>query len=297
LKSLHKAETFLCTLSGNRLFKFTTFKSVSRIVDLQQLSALNNVHEALIHIPEYLVTELVKQLNKGRFKRYFNSRFSQLNILNQNIDLMPEPEVIRQLETHFDKVTQTTAHKNYNSDKFLGRYNIPYHFFSARVDIKQYKFIPFAEKENLVLFSPDDYSKNKRVLESLQQKLKGYKFETIEKMTYDRYKERIGRAKFCFTFGEGLDGYFIEPFFSGTVSFAIYNDQFFRAEYRGLPSVFDTEEELFKKIDQVIEQFLDPVEYNKTVKKTNKLLTADYNYDDYVNNIKAYYTTYFKSAS
>lgn len=295
LQYLHKAETLLFTLSGNRLFRFTTFGSTSRILHFDLLNRFSRLSNVLIHIPEYYCVELLHQLNEGNFKQNLKAKNYQLNILNQNIKLMPSVEVVMQLKKHFSLVTQTTAHINYNSDKFLSKYNIPFHFFSARIDISQYTFVPFENKENLILFSPDDKEKNEKIINLLKPIFNQFHFKVIENVTYNEYKRLIGKAKFCFTFGEGLDGYFVEPFFSGTISFAIYNEQFFSPEYSTLPTVIKSEELLFSEIVATIKLLDNKTAYNEVVNSTNKLLTKEYNYNDYVKNIKSYYEQYFIS--
>ncbi len=296
LQNIHQAETVLCTLSGKRIYRFTTFNSHSRIIHFDFLKRFYRLNDVLIHIPEYFVKELLFQLENGQLKKILKSKNYQLNILNQNIELMPDPGIVMQLKKYFTTVTQTTAHRNYNSDKFLAKYNIPFHFFSARIDISQYSFVPFHQKENLILFSPDDKEKNEKIINLLKTDFSYFQFKVIENITYPEYKKLIGRAKFCFTFGEGLDGYFVEPFFCGTISFAIYNELFFSTEYRSLLTVVETEEYLYNNISKTINLLLDETAYNLVVGDTNKLLTVEYNYDDYVNNIKLFYERYFKSS-
>lgn len=293
LQHLHKAETVLCTLSGNRLYRFTTFVSKSRILHFDLLNRFTCLKNVLIHIPEYYCEELLQQLENNTFKLFLKSKNYQLNILNQNIDLMPSVEVVMQLKRHFSEVTQTTAHRNYNSNKFLSKYAIPFHFFSARIDISQYTFVPFSKKENLILFSPDDREKNEKLIRLLKPVFSHFQYKVIENVTYSEYKKMIGKAKYCFTFGEGLDGYFVEPFFSGTISFAVYNDQFFSPEYSSLKTVMKSEEFLFNEIVSNIRLLESETAYNEVVNNTNALLTKEYNYNDYLKNIKAYYEKYF----
>jgi len=63
------------------------------------------------------------------------------------------------------------------------------------------------------------------VLGELKQ-VAGLSVQIIRNLTYDQYKSLVSRAKWALTFGEGLDGYFIEPVFSGAIAFAVYNEQF-----------------------------------------------------------------------
>jgi hypothetical protein len=57
-------------------------------------------------------------------------------------------------------------------------------------------------------------------------------------MTYQEYKATISKAKWALTFGEGLDGYFVEPIFSGDSSFSVYNPSFFIEDSWSLRTVY-----------------------------------------------------------
>ena len=293
--NIHHAETLICTLSGNRIFRFKTFNSKTCVLHNDQLVRFEKVNNLLLHIPEYLLSDFLTKCRQGFFSNVIRSHKVQLNILNQNIELMPSVEIIDALRKYFSIITQTTAHKKYSNDLFLEKYNIPYHFLSARIDKSQYDFVPLEAKKKLILFSPDDPFKNEKIIKILQRTLPDYKFTTIKNMSYSTYKRQIGNAKFCFTFGEGLDGYFVEPFFSGTVSFAIYNESFFEKSYKSLPTIFLSEKEVFQEIESKVLSLMNEKEYNKAVETTNELLTSDYNYEDYKDNIKKYYIKFFSN--
>ena len=53
---------------------------------------------------------------------------------------------------------------------------------------------------------------------------------------------------FVISFGEGYDGYFIEPLLSGTLSFTARNPVFFPNEFRELPNVYKNYEEMHERI-------------------------------------------------
>ena len=58
------------------------------------------------------------------------------------------------------------------------------------------------------------------------------------------YKKLISRALFTITFGEGYDGYFIEPYFSGSIGFAVRNDTFFPKKMSSLMGLYSSWEDM-----------------------------------------------------
>jgi len=84
----------------------------------------------------------------------------------------------------------------------------------------------------------------------------------IKNLSYKEYKRTIGRAKWAVTFGEGLDGYFVETIFSGGISFAVYNDHFFPDEFKQLPTVFESYQEMELALPTMLEQLDDEPIYS-----------------------------------
>ena len=64
------------------------------------------------------------------------------------------------------------------------------------------------------------------------------RLQIVQNLTYEEFKAAISRAKWALTFGEGLDGYFVEPIFCGCVSFAVYNERFFTEAFRSFRTVY-----------------------------------------------------------
>ena len=80
----------------------------------------------------------------------------------------------------------------------------------------------FRSKKTLIAISPDTRPEKAEIVRRIAGALPDHKIIEIRKMTYQQYKEVIRDAKFMFTFGEGLDGYFVELIFSGAVAMAIF---------------------------------------------------------------------------
>ena len=122
-----------------------------------------------------------------------------------------------------------------------------------------------------------------------KMKLPHYKIITIENMAYDTYKDIISKGKFTITFGEGLDGYFVESVFSGSVSFAVYNEYFFKPNFKDLPSVYDNFNVLFDKIIDDINYYDREENYTAYNLQLNNILTEIYSYERLKKNIEEYY--------
>jgi hypothetical protein len=71
-------------------------------------------------------------------------------------------------------------------------------------------------------------------------------------MRYQDYLELVRVAKWSLTFGEGMDDYFVATPYRGGVGFAVYNDDFFTSEFKGLRTVFPDWETLSSKITDEI---------------------------------------------
>lgn len=108
-------------------------------------------------------------------------------------------------------------------------------------------------------------------------------------MTYEEYKRVIASAKFSLTFGEGLDGYFIEPVFSGGIGCAVYNDKFFTSDLRHMPFVYQSWDELQEKFAGDAKSADNLKSYLPLQLKQFELFASMYSHSNYVNNLIKYY--------
>jgi hypothetical protein len=212
----------------------------------------------------------------------------QINVMNQNIKLMPGPEVIKKLKDYASKVTITTAHQKYCTPYFREYYGVPLHKLSVWISPEQYDFVYYAGKEDLMIVSPDPHPRREYILDALCR-VEGLKIVIINNLTYSDYKKVISRAKWALTFGEGLDGYFIEPVFSGAISFAFYNDHFFTADFGDLPTVIHGEENAAEKIISLIKNFDKKSTFDKCQHELFSLCEKYYSKDQYRKNIRSFY--------
>ncbi|MEO7905058.1 MAG: hypothetical protein ABIR91_04660, partial [Candidatus Saccharimonadales bacterium] len=242
-----------------------------------------------IHTPELAVEKLDIGL-----KKYIDyiSRIKDLriNILNQNILYMPDPKEIFKLYKYTLKITQTTAHDRYAVQQTSDKYGLPLKHLSVFIDPNQYTKIDYQQKENIIAFSPDYHPLKEKIIDKIRNSLPKYRLQEIRDLTYSEYKDLVSRAKFMITFGEGMDGYFIESTFSGSVPFAVYNNSFFpNKSFINHSTVYEDYESMYENIIKDIDKIDDALIYNKDNFFLYSKLSSIYNYDSYKKNLVDYY--------
>jgi hypothetical protein len=300
LDYLHGAETLMCTLPGDPLlFKYTKFQNEHFMFSLSGvLTYFKSIESLLIHIPEYAVDQFITKCSSNDYLRLMKVKDLHINIMLQNIDLISS-EHARALngQKNLRRLTCTTAHKAYTTPEIEKRLGCTLHHFSTFVSPEQYNKIPYQRKENLIIVSPDEHYLKSRVLGLLAARFPNLKIQIINNLTYDEYKKLISRAKWALTFGEGLDGYFVEPVFSGGVSFAVYNDRFFTKDFANLRTVYPSIEVLIERIISDIEEMDEEAKFTYEQSKQFEICAKHYNYDEYIENLSSFYRRYYPSLS
>ncbi len=277
------------------VFKLTTFENNTPILRPKLIEGyFKNVKELILHIPELYVEEFAKRINQNNWIKNIHS--VHLNILNQNIQLMPDINIVNNLKETFSKISITTAHRKYCNEIYKNTYGVPLHLFSTYVSPELYEKCNFHQKEKLILFSPDNYSVSCEIISYISKSLPQFKFQIIQGLTYESYKKLISKAMFVVTLGEGLDGYFVETYFSGGVTFAVKNLNFFDEKYLNLPCLFEDKGNLQKILLNLIEQYSNEEEYNVLNQRVVDLLSEDYSYSSYQNNLKKFYNKEYSYA-
>jgi hypothetical protein len=207
---------------------------------------------------------------------------------------MPRPAVIAKLFFITPNVTQTTAHIRYTTQELSNKYQTPVQHLSVFIDPGQYRKVPYKDKENLIIYSTDRNPYREKVVETLSGSLNGYKVQGIRNLSYDAYKEIAAKAKFCLTFGEGFDGYFIESFFSGGIGLAVYNNDFFPDKsFMNLPSVFSSYDSLAKNLVKTINSLDNEQAFNEVVDEGYRKIGEIYSYDKYLSKMESFYKKNF----
>jgi len=274
--------------NGHLIFKLSSFKNETNVFSPELIEKyFTNVRDLILHIPELFVTDFVKNQQQNSWFKGINS--IQINILNQNIQLMADQNVLNELKSKFSSCTITTAHKKYCNPYYRNSYEIPLHRLSVWISPENYVKKSVYEKEKLILFSPDNKELTQRLISFFSNKLPSFKFQVIQGLTYEEYKNLISKAKFLITVGEGLDAYFIETYFSGGVAFSLKNLNFFDEKYLNLPCLFEDNAYLEQFLFNLIEQYNNEEEYNVLNERVVDLLSEDYSHKSYQNNLKKFY--------
>lgn len=290
MKGIHGAQTIMCTLNGDYLLvKHAMFENDTKVYRFEQLpDYFTNLQSVLFHIPEYLVTYFSTTLRQKDTRWIADIENVHINVMNQNIRLMPEPTDLNILKDFAKSITITTAHQKYCTPQYRDHFGFPIHKFSVWISPEQYQFRNWKEKKNLLVVSPDPHPLKEDILD-LFKSLPGLEVRIIQNLTYKAYKELIAEAKWSLTFGEGLDGYLIEPVFSGAVGFAVYNEQFFTPDFKSFDTLYDSAEEMRFKIISDIQAMDNPVSYQGYQKKQFDLCAKYYSKEQYRKNIAAFY--------
>jgi O-antigen/teichoic acid export membrane protein len=290
------ARVAVCTpFCEPRTRRYTKFDNAFDVLALGDILARVPVGaEILLHVPEVYAGRFVAA-DLARYRARPDVRW-RINILLQNIDLIPPPETVNALQT-LGPVTATVAHKAYAGEDTARRLGCPVHFLSTWICPEAFQRTAYADKEKLVAYSPDRHERKVEILRTLATALPDHRFIEIRSMTYRRYRQVIGRAKFMFTFGEGLDGYFIETIFSGGVAMAIYNERFFTEKYRDLPGVFADAETALTGLPEFLHGADSHARYPDICAAQFEACAADYVQAEYLDNLRQFYATYFSQTA
>jgi len=271
LKEIHQAESVLCSIPGEpRILKYKWFKNNDYILGLSTvLGHCRNLESVLIHIPEYRVNHVAQQLSQLK-PLLEKIPEVHLNVLLFNIDLIEEQNV-KQLE-EFGRVTCTTAHEGYSNQETRDAVGVPTHGLLICKGAEYYTPTKYEQKDELLIVSPDAHPLKERVLERLARELPRLKVQIIQDLAYEEYAKVRQRAKWSLTFGEGLDGFFVEVVFCGGLSFAVFNERFFTQEFSELENVYPSWEALLEKMPVDLKQLDDPQAYESQWKKTFALV-------------------------
>lgn len=293
MADVHLSDVVLCTLPKHRTFlKLTKFKNSSRILRFAQiLPYFSDLRSLLIHVPECYINDFMASLCEGDLGRLKSIPDLRINILLQNIDAI-EGQNLDQLKK-IGSLTCTTAHDRYCTVEMRKRFGIPLHRLSTQISPEQYERIGFEAKKDMLVISPDPHPFKAEILAWIGKRLPDLRMVVVQDMTYEDYKLLMKSAKWCLTFGEGLDNYFLECVFMGGVSFAIYNEKFFSSDFAKLKTVYPDLKGFTEGIVNDLVALNDPLKYQECAAKQHALCSTHYSHDNYVKNLKHYYQGQF----
>ncbi len=289
LRHIHGAAVALCAFPGDAPFlKYTWFENHNYILDLETvLKGCPQLDYLLIHIPEIAVDSILEWLTSASPTLLRNIREIHLNILLMNIDNIKGKNVAGL--KRFGKVTCTTAHEAYTNSATRELMGVPLHRLSVCVGPEYYSRSGYQEKEALLIVSNDPHPLKDTVLHQIAQACPNVTIKIIEHLSYADYRNLICRAKWSLTFGEGLDGYFLEPVFSGGVPFAVFNDRYFTPSFSHLETVYPSWEVLMGKIPEDMKRLDEPVAYNRCWRQAYDLLCSLYSTEQFRKNLRMFY--------
>ncbi|HWQ21616.1 MAG TPA: hypothetical protein VN478_02675 [Clostridia bacterium] len=284
------ADVFLVSSPGDPpLMGYTKFANREPILDLTDVVQRHrSLDYLLIHVPECYVAQFAASAGwrfRARLLRIRNVRF---NVMLQNIDLLPDSQSLKRLAS-LGVLTITTAHEQYTSREMRQGLGFPLHHLSTFVSPGQYVRVPLTDKENLLVLSPDPSDQRGRILGLLHERLPEMELVTVQGMKYEDYKSLLQRARWSLTFGEGLDGYFVETVFSGGIAFAVYNSRFFTGDFHVLRTVYESWDELAGRICDDIGDLGVSSSYEAYQKAEYALCAKHYDHSVYLDNLRKFY--------
>jgi hypothetical protein len=264
-------------------YKNIHFKSSIDVFRFSQITRLIKTKKLYIHIPECFVASFLNDISTEQKKFLATRSSTYLNILNQNIDLMPEPKKILKLKSYFNRVSQSVAHHAYFSKTILNKYKIDLHLLPAYTNLAKYSLLPLHKKEKIIIYSPDKAPYKNKCISILKNTFPDFKFVEIKDISFDKFIDLASRCMFSITFGEGFDGYLSQPMQLGGVGFAIYNKRFFPSlNFLNLYNIFRSEEAFQRELPIRIKKLLaNPKLYKSTNSKFLRLHSPLYNKKEY----------------
>lgn len=250
-KAKPDALTLIATFPGYFTYaKNSKFKNEELIFRFSQIiKNLNNNTDVILHIPEFYAARFYFDLSKSEKNKLQKIKELKINILNQNINFMPEYYVLKNLFKLTLNITHSVGFKRYATQHNADHYKLPLYYIPSFLDLENCTVKKIDKKEKIILYSPDQHIMKSTILKILQENLIDFRIKEIKNLTYEEFLEAVASAMFCISFGEGFDGYFIQPYYANSIGITVYNDIFFpKEEMKNLPFVYHSYEELGENI-------------------------------------------------
>lgn len=289
LQQIHGAKVVLCTIPGDPFFfKYTWFENTNCVLDLEQVLKLCGRLDYLqLHIPEYTVNRVADWLERASPSLRRKVRELDLNVMLQNLEAV-NGQNVGGLKL-FGRVTCTTAHEAYSNASIREALGVSLHRLGTCNGPELYPLIGYEKREQLLIVSSDPHPLRDDVLRQIGKQLPELKIKVIENLAYKDYVNLTLRAKWALTFGEGLDGYFVDPIFSGGVSFAVFNDRYFTPAFAELENIYPSWEVLIDRIVADMRRLDEPVTYKRCWRQAYDLLSTLYNTERFRENLRMFY--------
>ena len=274
--------------TGHTYIRLSAFRNAETVYRFEQILLCDKVEELYLHIPEYAARDFYDLLSPELLKYLKTRKKLYINIMNQNIKLMPEASAFRNLRGLATEISQSVAHHAYFGQDFADRYNLPTLLLPAYTDLSPYPGSTFEEKRKLIIYSQDEAPHRRACLAILEREFSDYELVEIRGMSFDRYMQLATDCQFSISFGEGFDGYVAQPIQQGGIGLTVYREEFFPSdEFLKYYNIFASEEEMVSELALRMRRLsADPELYkslNRAFKEEHDKL---YNFGDYVGCIR-----------
>jgi len=288
LQKLHRSRVAMCTLPGEPpLLKYTWFRNRNYLLDFEALlTRCSNLDFLLVHMPEYAVNQVSDWLG-SHWSRLKAIKEIHFNVLVQNIDLVQGQDLTAL--KRFGKVTCTTAHEAYSNAATREALGVSLHRLSCCNGPELYNPSGYANKKPMLMVSHDPHPLKEKVLLRIKEALPSLKIQVIQNLPYEDYCDVARSTKWSLTFGEGLDGYFSDPVFSGGVAFAVFNERYFTPAFAKLETVYPSWDVLMEKITTDLQRLDETVAYERCWREAWNLLSELYSTQRFRENLRSFY--------
>lgn len=297
MTEVHHGSVIMCFLPGRtpRRWRNAVIDRSITICPLRfALRASLRARKLLIHVPEYLLPEFAEEGGLEELRKLSGRRQVRLNILNQNVTLMPSGSVIEKLRAAVPGVTCTCAHPSYSTLEYQQLLGIPVHHLPAWIYPREPVVTAYEGKENIFLVSPDPSEWREPVLSLIRRELPEFRIQVVSNMPFEEYLKLGQKAKFSLTFGEGLDDYLLSTFLRGGIGFAVYNSEFFTTQFQDVRTVYSDWETLMRQLVADV-RYLDRKNvYEQTNAPVRAELKAIWSSEKTAHHLRAYYEGHFE---
>lgn len=254
-------------------FKVSWFNNDDFIYNLLDIKyKLLSANSILVHVPEDFFTSFSNDIEKYSVLD-LASKF-QVNILNQNELFVPSAKDVFKHKNKYASLTMTLAFEKNKSNTYPYLDRAPY-LLSSWFYGNDVEFIPFEQKENICIISPDMHPLKVQIVNNIKKKMHLECVE-IRNMKFDDFKALQRRAKWSVTFGEGFDGYSGAAYLKGGIGFGVYDSNFFPDALKNdLPEAFfSSYEDMLENICEVMTKMNEKEQYEVFVKKMQSIVLS-----------------------
>lgn len=264
-------------------------------IDFSYIVKYTSPQKLQLNIPECFVPSFLNEITAEQYVWLWSIPKLIINVLNQSDELMPDRGFLEELRTLCNNnLIMTAAHQRYCTAEKSRYYNCPIYLLTPF--LPDFYRVPFGKKKKRIVLSPDENVYREEIVYLLEKELPEYEIVTVAKMKLDDYKKLISESLFTITFGEGYDGYFIEPYLSDSLAFSIRNPRFFPVAFAEVPTVYPTWDVLKCRIIKDIRHYeRTPSEYERISNLVEFEIRKYTNNDQSEKDLASYYQRFLNS--